>query len=109
MDRGICANWVQWYSERHAAILNGSAPQRYAVMASYASGLGDRLISTVSVILYAVLTERAFMYDWHGKHDLKQAFQSPFIDWTYQPTKLGNSTQWLVFDYYGQHEQEAKV
>eukprot|EP00877_Chromochloris_zofingiensis_P001651 jgi/Chrzof1/11487/UNPLg00419.t1 len=109
INRGLCGNWVQQYSEMHAAILNGSAPQRYAVMISHGNGLGDRLISTVSVLLYAVLTERAFMYDWHGNHELTQAFQSSFINWTYQPGKLGNSSHWLFMDWYGTHDKEAKV
>ena len=49
---------------------------RYAIMVSKKSGLGDRLTCAVSVALYAVLTGRAFQYDWHGQHSLWNAYRS---------------------------------
>jgi hypothetical protein len=83
VERGICGNWMANYSKLHADILAGKAPQRFAIMMSNQSGLADRLSSTITVFLYAVLTGRAFQYHWIGKHDLWKALKSDYIDWRY--------------------------
>jgi hypothetical protein len=55
----FCGTWQGEYVALHRAILEGRAPQRFAV-AFTASGLSDALVGTVSVFYYALLTGRAF-------------------------------------------------
>jgi hypothetical protein len=45
-------------------------PARYTIMTSASSGLADRLVSATSIFLHAVLTGRAFQYEWRGEHTL---------------------------------------
>ncbi len=93
IERGICGSWVQAYVRLHSDIIAGKLPPRYAIMMSDSSGLGDRLTSSVTIALYAILTKRAFLYDWRGNHDLWNAFRSTYIDWRYkgQDKAMGSS------------------
>lgn len=82
INRLQCGSWVEKYAGLHKAILEGKAPQRYAIMRSnheFSNGLADRLACSVTIFLYALLTERAFLYDWAvrmrvGKHVLFHTF-----------------------------------
>mmetsp|Transcript_6767 Transcript_6767/g.18159 ORF Transcript_6767/g.18159 Transcript_6767/m.18159 type:complete len:480 (-) Transcript_6767:609-2048(-) len=125
INRLQCGKWVTEYAALHRAILAGKAPQRYAIMRSkqeFGNGLADRLASSVSILLFAILTDRAFLYDWDPPppppgipiHEgcggpqqkyrpstpLWSALRSDFINWTYEHSRspeAGNST--LLMDY----------
>jgi hypothetical protein len=60
------------------------------------AGLADRLATSVTVFLYALLSDRAFQYDFPGD-PLWQALHSDFIDWRYTGVDSGNAT--LLMDY----------
>lgn len=84
---------MQAYVQLHSDILTGKLPPHYAIMMSESSGLGDRLTSSIAIALYAILTKRAFLYDWRGKHNLWNAYRSSYVDWRYkgQDKALGSS------------------
>lgn len=56
-----CGNWQEQYSQLHANILSGVAPQRYLVALAPPQGLADRLCGLVTQFLFALLTNRAFL------------------------------------------------
>jgi hypothetical protein len=104
IERGICGGWVQAYVKLHSDIITGKLPPRYAIMKSDSSGLGDRLTSSIAVALYAVLTNRAFLYDWRGKHKLWNAYRSTYVDWRYkEQDKALNTSQVLQMSMYDGH------
>jgi len=41
--------------------------------------LSDRLLSTASLFIFSLLTDREFFINWHG-HPLKSIFRTPFMD-----------------------------
>ncbi|KAJ9516056.1 hypothetical protein QJQ45_024485 [Haematococcus lacustris] len=116
-----CGSWVQSYAKLHSSILSGAAPQRYSIMRSkqeFGNGLADRLATSVSILLYSILTDRAFLYDWEPPPPVNESMRdtrcgkarfyvpsthlwvglrSDFIDWRYQPVDVGNSS--VVMDY----------
>ncbi|KAG2486291.1 hypothetical protein HYH03_014996 [Edaphochlamys debaryana] len=57
-------------------------------MVSFVSGLADRLTCSLTVLLYALLTDRTFEYVWYGNHVLWESMQSPYIDWRVPPYNL---------------------
>ncbi|PNH12341.1 hypothetical protein TSOC_000751 [Tetrabaena socialis] len=73
-------------SSNSSAAVQG--PARYAVFMSVASGLADRLTNSLSVFLYALLTDRAFEHVWYGKHQLWESYSSPWVDWRAPPRDL---------------------
>ena len=100
IQRLECGSWVDSYSALHRKILHGDAPQRYAIMRSkkiFENGLADRLSSSVSILLYAILSGRAFQYDWEGDWPLWESLNSDHIDWRYTGVDIGNETQ--LFDH----------
>mmetsp|Transcript_7862 Transcript_7862/g.16860 ORF Transcript_7862/g.16860 Transcript_7862/m.16860 type:complete len:466 (+) Transcript_7862:146-1543(+) len=103
-NRLECGNWVESYANLHKAITTGKAPQRYAIMRSrneFQNGLADRLASSLSVLFYAILTNRAFQYDWEGDSPLESGLKSDFIDFKYTGWDEGNTT--MVLDYVADH------
>lgn len=63
LQRLQCGNWSTGYAALHRDILAGRAAQRYAVFRSrdaWRNGLADRVASSVTIMLYALLTGRAF-------------------------------------------------
>jgi hypothetical protein len=67
LNRLECGSWPEKYARLHHDILSGVAPQRYTVMRSrqeFGNGLADRLATSVTIFMYAILTNRAFQYDW---------------------------------------------
>ncbi|KAG2486292.1 hypothetical protein HYH03_014997 [Edaphochlamys debaryana] len=91
-----CGDWYQPYARSHAAVRSGAAPgPRYVVMVSEESGLADRLTCSLPVLLYALLTGRAFEYVWYGNHVLWESMQSPYIDWR-APVPPGIATRGTV-------------
>lgn len=50
-------------------------------MVSNASGLADRLTCSLSVFLYALVTNRSYEYVWYGNHELWGSLRSVWIDW----------------------------
>ncbi|GFR51190.1 hypothetical protein Agub_g13533 [Astrephomene gubernaculifera] len=104
-----CGNWYVPYSQMQAAtraansaaasddigywsIANAAssatfqpARSRYTVMRSSESGLGDRLGCSLTVFLHALLSNRAFEYEWYGHHVLWDSYQSFWIDWRVPP------------------------
>jgi hypothetical protein len=68
MNRMQCGSWVEDYARLHREVLTAGPGQgKYAVMVSrkeWENGLADRLASSLSVLLYAILTRRVFLYDW---------------------------------------------
>lgn len=121
INRLQCGNWVESYARLHKNILAGKAPQRYSIMRSkqeFGNGLADRLATSVSILLYSILTNRAFLYDWdppppanvsmeeiqgsrvmyfEPSTHLWKALRSDFIDWRYLPVDVGNDT--ILMDY----------
>ncbi|KAG2486114.1 hypothetical protein HYH03_015209 [Edaphochlamys debaryana] len=84
-----CGGWYEAYDQAHAAVRSGRDPHpRYAVYLSEQSGLADRLTCSLSVILYALLSNRAYEYVWYGNHVLWESMQSPYIDWRAPPRNL---------------------
>jgi hypothetical protein len=83
IERGSCGTWMQPYAQLHRDILQGRRPPRYSIFRQDKNGLTDRLVSSVSVFLHALLTERSFLFDWSGQHNLWDAYRSSFIDWQY--------------------------
>ena len=68
LQRLQCGNWSTGYAALHRDILAGRAAQRYAVFRSrdaWRNGLADRVASSVTILLYALLTGRAFQV-WEG-------------------------------------------
>lgn len=49
---------------QHREILQGKRPPRYSIYRSTQSGLTDRIMSGMSTFLHALLTDRAWLYDW---------------------------------------------
>eukprot|EP00798_Chlamydomonas_sp_ICE-L_P020594 gene20594-27392_t len=93
-------HWVEDYALLHHKITTGKAKQRYAFMRSknaFENGLADRISSSLSILLYAILTDRAFQYDWEGDWPLWDFLRSDHIDWQYNGADLGNDT--LLMDY----------
>lgn len=109
INRLQCGNWMQPYAKLHKAILTGKAPQRYALMRSlneWENGLADRLASSVGILLYAILTGRAFQYDYEGDPPLWEGLRSEFIDWRYTGWDKGNESQ--ILDYVAEHNSEPE-
>ncbi|KAG2493352.1 hypothetical protein HYH03_008485 [Edaphochlamys debaryana] len=69
-------------------------------MVSEASGLADRLTCSLTVMLYAILTNRTYEYVWYGHHVLWESLSSPYIDWRSPPRDQHEGTQ-LVRDANG--------
>jgi hypothetical protein len=88
----------------------------------FGNGLADRLATSVSILLYSILTNRAFLYDWdppppagssasimqsgvvqggirfyEPSTHLWKALRSDYIDWRYFPVDIGNDT--VLMDY----------
>jgi hypothetical protein len=63
----------------------------------------------VSVFLHALLTDRAFLFDWSGQHNLWDAYRSSYIDWQYDkgnpPERHLPAEQVLLFDFMGSNGQ----
>uniref|UniRef100_A0A383WMW8 Fucosyltransferase n=1 Tax=Tetradesmus obliquus TaxID=3088 RepID=A0A383WMW8_TETOB len=110
IERGTCGTWMQPYAALHRDILQGRRPARYSIFRQDQNGLTDRLISSISVFLHALLTDRAFLFDWHGKHSLWDAYRSSYIDWRYDkhnpPEKHATSGQLLLLDINNLHGQK---
>ena len=82
--------WQLQYLALHRKIVSEQrddpTQQRLAVYDAYRNGLGDRLTMSVTVFLYALLTDRAFRIKWSGA-PLETAVDSPFgVQWLYEPT-----------------------
>ena len=78
--------WQEDYTRHHQAILDGTAaPEdtRYAISVSPPSGLADRLVGSITVFYYALLTGRAFceLAAIPGQIPFEAAYSSPHIDW----------------------------
>jgi hypothetical protein len=93
------------YAQLHRDILHGRKPPRYSIFRQDKNGVTDRLVSSVSVFLHALLTDRAFLFDWSGQHKLWDAYRSSFIDWQYNranpPDKDLPADQVLLLDFMG--------
>lgn len=128
INRLQCGPWVQKYQALHKAILEGRAPQRYVVFRSqpeFANGLADRLASSVSIFFYALLTDRAFLYDWNPplmknteefqREQLKvnpnyvyhpppahlwSALRSDFVDWRVHGWRPDEGNSSILMDYH---------
>ncbi len=123
LNRLQCGNWAERYTQLHKDILQGKAPQRFTVMRSkqeFGNGLADRLATSVTIFLYALLTDRAFLYDWDPPPDAREvalqqevygrymffeppthlwtALRSDFIDWRYKGP-VGTAEDTVVMDY----------
>ncbi|KAL6063023.1 hypothetical protein QOT17_011819 [Balamuthia mandrillaris] len=75
--------WMEDYLLLHREIRTGKRPPKYAVYqcgSSLCGGYGDRVTGMISVFLYAILTDRAFMVDWAKPVDITEYFDSP-MDW----------------------------
>ena len=59
-EYAMCGTWQDSYSKLHRSLLSGKKPSRYAISIPAPAGLSDRLLGTVTVFLYALLTDRAF-------------------------------------------------
>uniref|UniRef100_A0A383WNA6 Uncharacterized protein n=1 Tax=Tetradesmus obliquus TaxID=3088 RepID=A0A383WNA6_TETOB len=109
IERGTCGTWMEPYAALHREILQGRRPPRYSVFTKDSAGLTDRLISSISVFLHALLTDRAFLFDWQGQHNLWDAYRSSYIDWRYDkhnpPEKHATSGQLLLLDFMGADRQ----
>ena len=86
LSPATCGGWMAPYMELHAAVLDGAAPPHFTVMRSDFSGLGDRLTATLSAFLHALVSGRAFLYNWRAHerrapHVLWRALQSAWVDW----------------------------
>jgi hypothetical protein len=70
---------------------------------SLESGLTDRLIGSVTVFLHALLTDRAFLYDWRDLKNDKCIIQQQLYNGTavdsrlcYGSTPTADDQQWLL-------------
>jgi hypothetical protein len=96
---------MEAYAQLHRDILQGRRPPRCSIFRQDKNGLTDRLVSSVSVFLHALLTDRAFVFDWSGQHNLWDAFRSSYIDWRYDkgsPVEQNvPAEQVLLLDFMG--------
>jgi hypothetical protein len=115
INRMQCGSWVEDYARLHREVLAAGPGQgRYAVMVSrkeWENGLADRLASSLSVLLYAILTRRVFLYDW-GEGELAaplwSGLRSDFIDWR-APSGWENQDQsTLTLDYVAERNDERE-
>lgn len=94
--RHVCGDWQDGYTALHQRILTGKAPARYAVARGIASsGLADTLIGTITVFLFALLTDRAFQV-WHPELRLEDAYSQPSVNWTHAPADEGSTVRWML-------------
>jgi hypothetical protein len=97
------------YAQLHRDILQGRRPPRYSIFRQDRNGLTDRLVSSVSVFLHALLTDRAFLLDWSGRSSLWEAYRSSYIDWRYNtdspPDKDAAPGSVLLLDFMGENRQ----
>ncbi|WIA14793.1 hypothetical protein OEZ85_003277 [Tetradesmus obliquus] len=109
IERGTCGTWMQQYAQLHRDILQGRKPARYSIFRQDRNGLTDRLVSSVSVFLHALLTDRAFLFDWSGRGNLWDAYRSSYIDWQYDkanpPEKDAAPGSVLLMDFMGQNRE----
>jgi hypothetical protein len=108
-NRFECGAWMHAYQQKHKAIMEGKAPQRFAIMRSlneWENGLADRLASSLGILLFAILTDRAFQYDFEGEPHLWEGLKSDFIDWRYTAWDKGNSS--ITLDYVAEHNSEPE-
>ncbi|WIA19524.1 hypothetical protein OEZ85_004133 [Tetradesmus obliquus] len=109
IERGSCGNWMESCSALHRDVLTGRRPPRFSIFRQPHNGLTDRLVSSVSVFLHALLTDRAFLFDWSGQHSLWDALRSSFIDWRYDrdspPERGVPAEQQLLLDFMGANGQ----
>jgi hypothetical protein len=100
---------MERYAQLHRDILQGRRPPRYSIFRQDNNGLTDRLVSSVSVFLHALLTDRAFLFDWSGQHHLWDAYRSSYIDWQYDkghpPERDLPAEQVLLLDFMGADQQ----
>ncbi|GAX78563.1 hypothetical protein CEUSTIGMA_g6003.t1 [Chlamydomonas eustigma] len=109
INRLQCGSWPDTYAILHRDILAGRAAQRYAIIRSrneWENGLADRIASSVTIFFYALLTNRAFQYDWEGPTSLWATLNSDYIDWRYTGWDAGNST--MTMDYVAEHNNESE-
>lgn len=122
INRMQCGSWVEDYTRLHREILaDGMAASpgqnqshRYAIMVSRAeweNGLADRLASSLSVLLYAILTRRAFLYDW-GEDELAaplwSGLRSDFIDWRAPSGWDRDVRSTITLDYVAERNDERE-
>ena len=69
--------WQDAYAELHARQLMSPAPRIAVFSAAGNGGLADRLTGLMTVLLLAILTDRAIAIDWPG---YEQALKTPRVD-----------------------------
>ncbi|KAL6063024.1 hypothetical protein QOT17_011820 [Balamuthia mandrillaris] len=82
--------WMKDYVRLHEEMASGRRAPRYAVYqcsGKFCGGYGDRMTGIVSVFLYAILTDRAFMVDWTTPVDITEFLHSP-LDWRWDSSRL---------------------
>ena len=117
INRLQCGSWVQEYAAMHRDLMAGSvagARPRLAVMVSRAeweNGIADRIASSLSVLLYAILTRRAFLYEWGEElvAPLWAGLRSDFIDWR-APSgwREGRESSKITLDYVAERNNESE-
>lgn len=96
---------MEAYKELHKRVTTGDAPPRYVVYKAEEDGLGDRVINSVTVFLFALLTNRAFQIHWEGNHSLHKALHSDYIDWRYTAPEQKWAEHAVWAQFRGKHEE----
>ena len=85
---GSCGNWQAEYSRLHQAISSGTAPPRRLVSVPVKSGFADRMIGSVTAMLFALLSDRAIYFETqtaNGEGELRpltDVFTADTVDWS---------------------------
>ncbi|KAG2483130.1 hypothetical protein HYH03_017976 [Edaphochlamys debaryana] len=81
LQSGVCSKLYHHYTELHANVLSGKAPQKFLVHVSPSFGLADRLTGLVAAFYYALLTQRALLI---APHPLpyELIYDQPSFNWT---------------------------
>ncbi|KAI9320831.1 hypothetical protein BX666DRAFT_1911679 [Dichotomocladium elegans] len=108
---GECGNWQGAYAARHHMLMEDYSrikagifdSSRKPTFVSYVcredpghrasrgcGGLADRMNGMVSIFLYALLTDRAYLSHWAAENPmlLEDLFERPTIDWRFDPEEM---------------------
>ena len=88
-----CGTWQAEYSKLHRAVSTGVAPSRRLISVPVASGFADRITSSMTAMLFALLSDRAIHFETQPVNSeqnlrpLTDVFSMDTIDWSVESPK----------------------
>ena len=87
-QHSACGAWQNAYTDFHHRVVSGESPVRRLVSVPVKSGFADRMIGSVTAMLFALLSDRAIFFDTQTSNGdgvlrpLTDVFAADTIDWS---------------------------